>query len=253
MDALTQVIELPSKGLELYPKEHPLYNGTIEIKYPTARDEDILSDKSLIKNQTVLDKFIENIIADSSAKEEFIKGNVFSFDKDAIVLHSRILAYGSSYEPTMECPNCNHKFKDGDIKINLEDVKYKVNKDLSNLMEVILPISKKKIMIKFSTVKDDKDQIASEKKLKEFKIKSDGPITSLLKNSIFSVDGNVDRTFISSFVDSMLSKESLFLRSHITEVTPSVDMSFEFICTECGEVENLTIPVDVTFFWPKLG
>lgn len=38
----TEVVELPSKGL-IYPKSSPLASGKIEMKYMTAREEDILT------------------------------------------------------------------------------------------------------------------------------------------------------------------------------------------------------------------
>ena len=44
----TEQVELPSKGL-IYPKDHPLSSGKIEMKYMTAREEDILTNQSYIK------------------------------------------------------------------------------------------------------------------------------------------------------------------------------------------------------------
>ena len=52
----TEIIELPSKGL-FYPKDNPLSSGKIEMKYMTAREEDILTTPSLIKQGVVLDRF----------------------------------------------------------------------------------------------------------------------------------------------------------------------------------------------------
>ena len=44
----TEVVDLPSKGL-LYPKDSSLSSGQIEIKYMTAKEEDILTSANLIK------------------------------------------------------------------------------------------------------------------------------------------------------------------------------------------------------------
>ena len=52
----TEIVDLPSKGL-VYPEGHPLRKGNVEIKYMTAREEDILASQSLIKKGVVLDKF----------------------------------------------------------------------------------------------------------------------------------------------------------------------------------------------------
>ena len=55
----TETIELPSKGL-LYPEGHPLSEGTIEIKYMTAKEEDILTNQNYISDGTVLDKLLKS-------------------------------------------------------------------------------------------------------------------------------------------------------------------------------------------------
>ena len=57
----TETIELPSKGL-LYPKDSELAKGIIELKYMTAKEEDILTNQSYIKNGTVLDKLMKSLI-----------------------------------------------------------------------------------------------------------------------------------------------------------------------------------------------
>ena len=54
----SEVIDLPSKG-KLYPKDSPLASGKLEIKYMTAKEEDILSNQSFIKNGVVLDKLFK--------------------------------------------------------------------------------------------------------------------------------------------------------------------------------------------------
>ena len=89
----TEVVDLPSQGL-LYPKDSPLSSGTIEIKYMTAREEDILTSANLIKKGIVIDKLIEALIVDKSIKlDDMLLG-----DKNAILIASRILAYGKEYE-----------------------------------------------------------------------------------------------------------------------------------------------------------
>ena len=60
----TEEIDLPSKGL-VYSKENPLSSGKVEIKYMTAKEEDILSNQSYIQNGTVLDKLLASVIVDS--------------------------------------------------------------------------------------------------------------------------------------------------------------------------------------------
>ena len=63
----TEVVDLPSKGL-LYPKESPLSSGKVEVKYMTAREEDILTSVNLIKKGLVVDKLLQSLIVDESVK-----------------------------------------------------------------------------------------------------------------------------------------------------------------------------------------
>ena len=46
----TEVLSLPSKGL-LYPEDSPLRSGTIDVKYMTAKEEDILTSTNLIRTR----------------------------------------------------------------------------------------------------------------------------------------------------------------------------------------------------------
>ena len=89
----TEVIELPSKG-KVYPESNPLSNGRVEIKYMTAKEEDILTSQNLIQQGTVVDKLLESLIVDKSIKiDDMLVG-----DKNAIMVSARILGYGKKYE-----------------------------------------------------------------------------------------------------------------------------------------------------------
>ena len=53
----TETVELPSKGL-IYTSGSGLESGTIEMKYLTAKEEDILTNINYIRNNTVFDKLL---------------------------------------------------------------------------------------------------------------------------------------------------------------------------------------------------
>jgi len=53
----SEIIDLPSEG-KLYPEGHPLKEGKVEVKYMTAKEEDILTSQNLIKKGVVIDRFI---------------------------------------------------------------------------------------------------------------------------------------------------------------------------------------------------
>ena len=99
----TETVELPSKGL-LYPEGSPLASGKVEIKYMTAKEEDILSNQNFITKGIVLDKLLESLTLGKFDIKDLITG-----DKNAILIAARILAYGKDYEVEVSCPKCGEK------------------------------------------------------------------------------------------------------------------------------------------------
>ena len=92
-DFPTEVLDLPSKGL-LYPKENPLSSGTIEIKYMTTKEEDILTSQNLIRKGIVVDRLLDSlIITQGVSVNDLLLG-----DKNAVMVAARILGYGKEYE-----------------------------------------------------------------------------------------------------------------------------------------------------------
>ena len=57
----TEIVDLPSKG-HFYPEDNPLSSGKIELRYMTARDEDILTSVNLIEQGKALDKLLQELI-----------------------------------------------------------------------------------------------------------------------------------------------------------------------------------------------
>ena len=57
-------VPLPSKG-RVYPPDHPLHmQETVQIRSMTAREEDILTSKALIKKGTVITELIRSCLID---------------------------------------------------------------------------------------------------------------------------------------------------------------------------------------------
>ena len=100
----TEVVDLPSKGL-LYTKDSPLAGGTIELKYMTAKEEDILTSRNLIQKGVVLDKLLESVIVD----ENVSLNDLLLGDKNAIMIATRILGYGKDYTVTLTDPSTGEK------------------------------------------------------------------------------------------------------------------------------------------------
>ena len=102
----SEIVELPSKGL-LYPEGHPLSEGTIEIKYMTAREEDILTSANLIQKGVVVDELLKSIIVTDVPYNDLLIG-----DKNAVMLSARIFGYGNDFECDVTCPSCSAIEKD---------------------------------------------------------------------------------------------------------------------------------------------
>ena len=246
----TEVISLPSKG-KLYSKESSISNGEIEIKYMTAREEDILTSQNLIRKGIVIDKLLESLIVDSSINlDEILIG-----DKNALMVASRILGYGKNYEFEVNCPSCNERNTDTiDLsKLGNKDVDYSMFKSAVNEFEFVLPASKRKITYKILTQLDEREIDSELKALKKLSVGSnvDPEVTTRMKRAILSVDGNSDKNSINGFVENeFLSRDSLAFRNHLTKTTPDVDMEYLFTCELCGFEQEVTVPMTVQFFWP---
>jgi hypothetical protein len=242
----TEVISLPSKGL-IYPEGHPLATGEITIKLLTAKEEDILTSTNLIRKGLVLDKLLESILVEPGVKID----DLFIGDKNAILIASRILAYGPEYDVTVNDPKENEPV---DVKVDMTKLGIKeVDETLLNRRneyDFTLPKSGTKIKFKLLTHADEnmvqKDIDASEKTLKQ-----PNEVTARLRRTIIEVEGNRDLGTVSNFVMNRLeSKDARALRKYITQVTPDIDFTFEYTSPFTGEKEALKVPIGVDFFYP---
>ena len=247
----TEVIPLPSKGL-LYPVDHPLADGFIEMKYMTAREEDILTSQNLIKQGVVLDKLFESLIV-----TPVNYGDIYAGDKNAIMVAARILGYGNDYSVEIEDP-----FSDGEkqtVTIDLSQIEHKevdfsLFENRKNEFDFILPNSKRTVTFRLMTHQIEKDVQAELKASNKAFIKTgvDKELTTRLKHIILAVDGERGRAGINHFVDNELfALDSRALRKYMREISPDLDMKFTFISNATGEVKELDIPMDVSFFWPS--
>ena len=239
----TEIVDLPSKGY-FYPETSPLSSGKLELKYMTAKEEDILTSQNLIKQGTVIDILLQSLIIDKTVKVE----DLLIGDKNAIMVAARILGYGKDYDFTYD--GQEQKVDLTTLKpIKLDESQLKKG---SNQFEYVLPKSERKITFKLLTGKDEKNIDAEVKAREKLGGSSTGELTTRLKNIITSIDGNVDRSYINNFVDNeFLSIDSLEFRKHMATVTPDIDMTTKIMVD--GEETEVTIPVTVRFFWPSTG
>ena len=243
----TEVVELPSKGY-FYPKDNPLSTGKVEMRYMTAREEDILTSPNLLKQGIAVDKLLETLIVDKKIN----LGDILIGDKNALIVAARILAYGKMYEFVT--------FDDGGEEVNatidlttLNDKEIDFDKLSPNTNEFpfTLPNSERTITLKFLTHKDEKElekEAEALKKLPGSVVKS---MTSRMKRIIASVDGNSEKQHINEFVDNeLLSVDSLELRRYLNSINPDINMTTIATFSD-GREEEVAVEITAQFFWPS--
>ena len=233
----TEQIELPSKGL-VYPETSPLSSGTIEMKYMTAKEEDILTNANYIADGTVLDRLMKSLIVSNINYDELIVG-----DKNAIMIAARILGYGKDYsfsfagtEQTVDLTTLENKEIDESI----------YNRG-NNEFEFELPKSGNKVTFKFLTHKDEQDIKKELDALTKLNKEGSAELTTRLRFMITSVNSDTSKSTVNDFVNNyLLAQDSRALREHISSIQPDVDLTF----FPSGSKIKRTLPVGVGLFWP---
>ena len=236
----TEQVELPSKGL-IYPKDHPLSSGKIEMKYMTAKEEDILTNQSFIQKGVVLDKLLEALIVNKEIKlDDLILG-----DKNAILVAARILGYGKDYE---------FVYANETQSVDLSQLDNKeLNEKLfenGNQFDFQFPHSKVNITFQLLTGHIEKKIENEIKGLKKINKNASPAATTRLKHIITSIDGDTTGKTIREFVDNyLLAKDARALREYIADITPDIKLLWE-LETDDGELVEVDVPLSVNFFFP---
>lgn len=242
-DFPTETVELPSKGL-LYPKDNPLSSGKVEMKYMTAKEEDILTNQNYIRKGIVLDKLMQSLIVSDCNYDDLVVG-----DKNAIMVASRILGYGKDY---------TFDYNGEEVTVDLSEIEPKwINEEhlvepYTNEFHYTLPHSETEITFKILNNKDEKAIEAEVKGLKKINKLASPELSTRLKQMILSVGGDDSKKTIREFVDKQfLARDSRALREHIKEIQPDMDLTFDYYPEDGDDTqENVKIPIGVTFFWP---
>ena len=238
----TEVVDLPSKGY-FYIDGHPLSSGKVEVKYMTAKEEDILTSQNLIKQGTVIDILLQALIVDKTINiHDLLVG-----DKNAIMVAARVLGYGKEYEFEYDGEE-----KSVDLS-KLEPVKLDFSKFTKgeNEFSFKLPTSERTITFKLLSGQDEKKIDAELKALEKISKSRSSELTTRLKTMLLSVDGNSEKEYIINFVENeFLSRDSLAFRKHLSTITPDMDMTTTIVDSSGKETE-VVIPITVRFFWPS--
>ena len=246
----TEFVDLPTKG-KYYPEAHPLHKQeTIEIRFMTAKDEDILSSRTLLKKGLAVDRFLQNIIVNKSIKVE----DLFIGDKNAVLVAARVTGFGPSYETRITCPSCGET---SPHEVDLADLEPSYGEDLDEVTTteqgtylLSLPTSGVEVEFRLLTGKDERYLVQLTENRKRKKLQ-EAPLTDQFKQFIVSLNGIEDRTQINNFITNMPTLDSTMLRLAYRKIVPNIDMTQYFTCSECSAEAELEVPFTAEFFWPK--
>ena len=241
-----ETIDLPSGG-KFYPEGHPLRSGKIDIKYMTAKEEDILTSTNLIKKGTVLDKLMESLIVTKGVKPD----DMLTGDLNAVMIAARILAYGKDYPVELLCNSCGEKFQH---VIDLTALETVSASDLSENGEykATLPTGVN-VTFKLLTRGDERAIEAEVEAMKKFNNSVEGYSSVRLKYMITSVNGNTDKRVVREFAENMIIRDARALRDAVRKVAPDVNFDMAVTCSSCETTVKGRMPFGVNFFWPDFG
>ena len=248
--APTEHVELPSGGTH-YQEGHPLHGkDTVEIKYMTAKEEDILTSQSLLKKGIAIERLLESVILDKTINPK----TLLVGDRIAILVASRITGFGSDYETQITCPACTTQ---SDYTFDLQEAKAKeievpeeVSETSTGTYIVTLPVTGVQAEVKLLNGVDEANILAQQQSKRKHKLQ-ETPLTDQLKAIIVSVNGHVERSVVNNFVDNMPSRDTRHLRRIYDNLTPNIDMNYEFDCPACNSTTDVEVPFTVSFLWPK--
>ena len=245
----TEFVELPSKGL-CYPQNHPLHGEeTIEIKFMTAREEDILSSRALLKKGIAIERFLQSVIVNKRIKAK----DLLVGDRNAILIAARASGYGNLYETQVTCPSCADKssftFDLNNKKIHETEVNDEIINQGDGTFLITMPFSKFNVGIRLLNGVDEAHLTAAST-VKKKTNKVDSVLTEQYKRMIVSIQGHTDRSIVERYAEGMPTQESRHLKKCYKVVMPDVNIRENLECHSCGYEQEMEVPFGADFFWP---
>tara|TARA_R110002096_G_scaffold198278_1_gene382049 strand:+ start:81 stop:953 length:873 start_codon:yes stop_codon:yes gene_type:complete len=251
----TEFVPLPSEGL-FYTPGHPLSGqDSVEIKFMTAKEEDLLTSRSLIEKGIVLDRLIDSLLVNRQTRSR----DLLVCDRNAILIQARASGYGYDYKTTIACRNCGQQ---DSYEYDLNEALIKGPRTADELTElsvavledgtfnVQVPNSPVDVQFRLLTGHDEKAMMDNADRRRKKKL-PERNVTDMLNYMIVSVMGHEDRETIAKYVDSLPMRDSRFLRKAYESVSPSIELRKEFVCVNCDHTDDITFPFTTDFFWPN--
>jgi len=245
----TEFVELPSRG-KYYAEGHPLHNEeVVEVKHMTAKEEDLLTSKSLLKKGLAINRVLQSVIVNSNLDVD----SLLVGDKNAILIATRIYAYGPDYQTNVSCPGCGsnaqHSFDLEGLEVEHGSLVEGVKKKGDNFI-IHLPRTKVDVEVRLLNGQDER-YLAEAMSMKRKHNLPDSTLTDQLRLFIVSVNEYSDSQSITAFVEGMPASDSRYLRNTYEKLVPNINMTQNFICSNCDYDAEMEVPLSADFFWPK--
>lgn len=223
------VVPLPSGGL-VYAKSNLLRAGSVEMRYMTAYDEDILTNSSYIRQGTVLDRLLKALLI-----TEININDLVIADKDALIIAARIHGYGAEYRVTVTDPNTNKTLERVLNLADLEKKPFTLQPDSNG--EFDYDLNETSIKFKFLS----RNELNS--------ISDDHALSDFLKLSIKQIGESRDQVVIDNYVKYQMKPiQSKQLRTYISNNMPGLKLEAEFQ-GEDGGTFNAGFQIGSDLFW----
>ena len=247
----TEFVELPSGG-RFYSENHTLHGQeTIEIKQMTAKEEDILTSRTLLKNGVAIDRVIQSLIMDKNINAD----SLLVGDRNAILIAARTSGYGNEYNTSVACPSCGatqeYSFDLNEVAIH----EGKINSSLGlvdnhdGTFSTTLPKTQVQVSFRLLNGADEKRMVTLAESARKKK-RPEQAITNQIKTMVIAVNGDSSAQAINYLIENIPSLDARHLRTCYKEVTPNVDLSQYFTCEECSHEQDMEVPLTADFFWP---
>jgi hypothetical protein len=247
----TEFVELPSRG-QFYSASHPLCDQeSIEVRHMTAKEEDILTSRTLLKKGIAIDRLLQSIIVDKRIKvDDLLVG-----DKNAIIISTRRIAYGDEYSTKVSCPVCNtvgeHTFFLSEAGLTYpDDQEESFSKTEKGTFIVTLPKMEVDVEVRLLSGKDEKWLTKSMEQKRKHSL-GETTLTDQMRLYIVSVSGITDKTQLNSFINVVPASDSRYLRNIYKKLSPNIDLTQDFSCSTCGADALMEVPFTADFFWPQ--
>lgn len=249
----TEIVDLPSRG-KFYPQGHPLYNkDCVEIRYMTAKEEDILTNRSLIKKGMALDRLISSVLVDKTIDVQ----TLLTGDKTAILIQIRITGFGAGYETKAQCRSCGNTSEN---TFNLDECKpvfggdpqgYDIvaQDEKTGNFSIRLPKTGWIVECRPFTGYDETYLFQTNESRKKHQLE-ETPLIDFLKRVVVAINGQDARDVVNKFVEIVPTLDSRYLRNAYAKMIPTLDTTFIFECPNCSVVNQVDMPMTTDFFWP---